>query len=310
MTNTNVTTRSLPWAALGASFEDPVSSVEDALYHSGLDYEVEKFPMADWNAKTKEWEMLPDRFSIRRTDSYEYLGNVSKRYKPVQNREAFKFVDDIVANKGGQIFAAWTDMNGSKANLAVKMNEVEILDEIIEPYLICSTSHDGKGSVQAHVALFQMVCLNQLPSISRRATTSWSAVHSNSIEARMSQALSTLQLANDYTARSVVELEKLGNIPVSENKAENVCKRAIKKASTQMSDKNIERITNSILDIRETSDTLRDRYRPTGWGLLHAVTEYWDHYRTYRTETARYQTNGPTGYGRRCRNKVFELLTT
>jgi len=302
--------RSLPWESVGTAFDTPPSSVDDALYDSGLDYEVETFPMADWNPIQETWTPIDDRFSIRRMDSGEYLGTVSQRYKPIPNHEAFSFVDEIIKEPGNEIVAAWEPPTGNKAHIAVGMSEVEILGDSVHPFIICSTSHDGKGSVQASIATFQMACLNQLPSVSRRATISWSAVHSISANEKIAQANTTLNLSHDFTARTVVEMEKLGRVHVPNERAKAICSRAVSKSATQMSEKKVREVSDNIVELREYSDTLRDDLRGSAFGLLHAVTEYWGHYRPYRTEKARYQTNNTMGgFGQRCRQKTFELLT-
>ena len=305
------TTRDIYWAEIGTQFETPPSSVNEALDLAGLDFEVGLFPMGDWNETEEDWVAIPNRRSVRRLDTGAYLGNVSPRYHPLQNRDAFGFADAIIDAGKGYIVAAWGRNKGAKVGLALELEQVTVLDETVTPHMVCLTSHNGKDSVQVHIVIVQLACYNILPSVSRKATRSWSARHSSYIEQQMEQALSALDMADDYTAQAIVEMERLGKIFVAEPKGQTICRRALRKSMPRMSTKRVDETTEDIMGVWNTTDTLVDKYRPTAWGLMHAVTEYWDYYRQYRTANARANSIGsPSGIGKRCRERVYSLLTT
>ena len=100
------------WHRLGQRVERALSSGA-ALKMTALDWKVDERPIyADIAGEMSE---ITTHKSIVRRDTQAVLGVVGRRYKPVQNEEAFEWLDDLVGSRlavyetaGGIRQSAWS----------------------------------------------------------------------------------------------------------------------------------------------------------------------------------------------------------
>src|SRR5689334_622742 len=71
-----------------------VSSSEVVIKEAGLDFNVSTEPL-----QTKGGIIVPNFFATVRQDTKAVLGVVGNRYTPLQNSDAFKFIDSVVGSK-------------------------------------------------------------------------------------------------------------------------------------------------------------------------------------------------------------------
>jgi hypothetical protein len=97
--------RETPWHGLGAVLEEPPATVAEAIEASGLGWSVAKEPIAvDRGDEPSDdlWlprcEEIPGFFATVRQDTRDVLGIVGERYRIVQNREAFNFIDQLLGS--------------------------------------------------------------------------------------------------------------------------------------------------------------------------------------------------------------------
>ena len=83
-----------PWHGLGTQLDCPATA-EEAITAAGLNYDVQLTPLA-----TTDGLDVPQRKAVVRYDTQQVLGVVGNDYVPVQNREAFGFLDAVVAEGG------------------------------------------------------------------------------------------------------------------------------------------------------------------------------------------------------------------
>src|ERR1700722_19802760 len=97
--------REVPWHGLGAVLDTPPASVADAIERSGLGWEVKRERVAvdrrdiaalDWSVPL--CEEIHGYYATVRQDTRQVLGIVGERYRIVQNREAFQFVDQLLGS--------------------------------------------------------------------------------------------------------------------------------------------------------------------------------------------------------------------
>ena len=81
----------VPWHRLGTRLEEPATASE-AIDAAGLNYLAELKSI-----QTQDGIPIPQRKAVIRSDSGEVLGVVGNSYVPVQNHQAFGFLDAIVA---------------------------------------------------------------------------------------------------------------------------------------------------------------------------------------------------------------------
>lgn len=303
-----MTTRTLPWSRAGTELASPVSTVEEALTEAGLDWEVELRKAGRPNAKGN-WVVIPDRFAAVRSDTDEYLGTVGKHYVPVSNRQALQIATDLAAEGG--ITHAWAEGGGKKVGVAVKYGDpIDIYthEDPIQLYMSVTTGHDGKHSVRAAVWAHQLACMNMLPDdLQEDLNVDWQIIHVGSVSERLAAAAAARDVVAEYRAVLGDELARLARTSVTDAEFNSIVKASLKESYVY--GKSIEKTAGAIVDLRGSSETMSDEIRSTAAGCLHATTEYWDHRRSYMSDTAAFRSAvGTNGYGRRCRNAVVKRL--
>ncbi len=130
----------VPWHRLGEKLVAPATA-EEAITAAGLDYEITLTDVA-----TVDGMMVPKTKAVVRYDNQTVLGVVSDRYIPVQNRQAFGFLDAVVADSGLRYHTAGALGRGEKIFLLAKLPghlRVKQTEDVVDKYLLLSNSHDG-----------------------------------------------------------------------------------------------------------------------------------------------------------------------
>ena len=89
------------WHGLG-QVVDTAQNSEEAIKLAGLDYEVIKrkvYACDDDCQDLNPYQEVPGYFATVRQDTNVPLGIVGSRYAVLQNKDAFKFIDDLVGSK-------------------------------------------------------------------------------------------------------------------------------------------------------------------------------------------------------------------
>ena len=177
--------RGMPWHGLGQK-ADGAMSVNEALRLSQANYKVELQPVI---AMTPELihamengqmidasrlldTLVPNTRVTMRMDTEKSLGIVSDKYGIVQNEDAFKFVDMFCSGKFADqnntptIETCGVLGNGERVFVTAKFPDPIVLDarrnDLVEMYVLFTTSHDGTGSVRCIVTPVRVVCNNTL----------------------------------------------------------------------------------------------------------------------------------------------------
>lgn len=273
--------REKPWHGLGTIVHEAPTS-KDALSLAGLDWTVRQEPVI-YKEQDSGYFM-----NIRSTDD-KVLGVVGGRYKPVQNVDAFDFVDGLVG-EGVTYETAGSLNTGKRIWLLAKMPDTKILDDVIEPYMCLTNCHDGFGSLKVCMTPVRVVCQNTLNFALSTAKRSWNGRHTGSIESKMVAAKETLGLAKTYMdslSKSAEELYKIKIAP---------------KDFVELSEKMFP-ITGEMTPRKEESQVLlREQLKHawemddlgnikgTGWGFMNAVSDMSTHKPPAR-KTDNYQEN-------------------
>lgn len=158
-----------PWHGLGTRLDGPATSAE-AMKAANLAWQVKKVPL--YAAEFGKRVRLPGDFAITRADLWDddrvenppIFGLVKDAYTPVQNRDAFAFLDSIVGQGAAAYHTAGALGDGERVWMLVKLpsNLTVIGDDVAEKYLLLSNDHSGKGSVQVKFTPIRVVCQNTL----------------------------------------------------------------------------------------------------------------------------------------------------
>lgn len=277
--------RETPWHGLGVVIQEAPNS-EEALEVAGLNWEVEKSPIIVNNQVVKGY------VANVRNDSGSVLGIVTDKYKIVQNKEAFSFVDALVDAGEVRYETAGSLKGGKQVWMLAKMPErYKVLDDEMENFMVFTNSHDGRGAVVVAITPVRVVCQNTLNLALSQAKRQWSVKHMGlNMEEKLAEAKHTLQLAGQYTQELQIVSEQLVDIKVTTADWKDIVTQLIpigdKVADRQK--RNLERRRTVMYNKIFESDV--ENYFGTGWAAINAVTDFVAHTRPER-DTATYKEN-------------------
>ena len=268
----------IPWHGLGTPVEDAMDS-EEALVRAGLLWAVDQRPIYTLDPATGDAvEIQGWRANVRSTDG-AVLGVVSDAYRPVQNREAFAFVDALLG-EGVRYTTAGSLRGGRRIFLcAILPDEFRLNGDETTPYVVFTNSHDGTAGVRVAVTPVRVVCMNTLNLALRSAQRSWSTRHVGNIQARLDEAARTLGLVRRYLRELEEEADRLANTRIS---LEEYVARLlpIPDDATPAMKQNVVLKRADLLSRALVDDLIP--YHNTAWQLINAVADHVAHSKPQR----------------------------
>lgn len=282
----SVDERTIMWKRVGKVFADRPRTAEEAIIEAGLDWEVELRELGFRSPKGNHFIKVPDQYVVVRTDTEKALGNVKSRYQTFSNRHAFDFADLLVDGAGASFESGWEQGGGKVIGLTMKLPDTTTVggEDAFDQYLMLKTSHDGSSAIQVALQNVRLRCMNQFNTALKRAQRRWSVTHSTSAKEKLQQAREALEIGHVYNEAFQREMEQLMELEMSRDRMERELDLILK--ANRVGEKNATDIRSSILINLDNSDTIDAGQRTTGYGLLNASTEYFDHLRSYRTAEA------------------------
>lgn len=275
---------SVPWHGLGTRIETAPTS-EDAIVAAGLDWNVIQEPVY-----TSEGVLIPGyKANIRDTDR-KVLGMVTNKYKIVQNKDAFSFTDSLLG-EGVRYETAGSLASGKRVWMLARLEDRQITDEKISPYLVFTNNHDGTGAVKVAITPVRVVCQNTLNLALQTAERSWSAAHMGNIEDKLNEAKKTLLNAESYLECLEEEFGELKMQKLTDDQVVQYIKELI-----PMDEKASDRIKSNT---KEMWVDIMDRYLYTpnlqpleksAYRFVNAVSDFATHRQPAR-RTVNYQEN-------------------
>ena len=155
-----------PWHGLGTIVEGMMTSKE-CIEKAGLSWQVSKVPV-EYSFKKDtvnvKHEKYDGKFIVVREDNGVGLGCVGGVYTPMQNREAFSMIDELVGTKEVCFETAGALGQGERVWMAAKVQGLITVRGVdpIEKYLFLSNSFDGKHLLSVGLTGTRIVCANTL----------------------------------------------------------------------------------------------------------------------------------------------------
>ncbi len=189
-------TGEVPWHRLGTKLDQPATARE-AIAAAGLDYEVTLTPVA-----TVDGMMVHKARAVVRYDNQTVLGIVTERYVPVQNHQAFGFLDAIVAEGGLRYHTAGAIGKGERVWMLAKLPShirVKNSDDLVDKFLLLSNTHDGSRALRVFFTPIRVVCQNTLNLAERQGQGQGvSILHKGNLEAKIKDAQQVLGFAQRF----------------------------------------------------------------------------------------------------------------
>jgi phage/plasmid-like protein (TIGR03299 family) len=308
-----------PWHGLG--FNVPMNATSDEMIEkANLGWQVVRrtLAMRDMSytpPEGKGMRMLQEPLkhfkAIVREDNNTVFQIASDRYQVVQNTDIIKFFDEFI-NAGNAILEVVGAIDGGAkiwALARLKVAEANLGGgDILKPYLLITTSHDGTGATIAKPTQIRVVCNNTLQMALRedrkaevrvRHNQAWTQALADAAKAQLGIAVEKIAEMNSLAlqfskvkvdGKNRIEfLRRLLNVkpePVvapEPTEADIDAVLASLSGTTEVTDKEIEALGRRGADILEATLTSPGSNLVTAkgtlWGVLNGVTYYVDHVR-------------------------------
>lgn len=286
--------RHLPWYNAATNLTDDLQTSEQALERAGLNWEIAlKQNRYDVYKDGKTVRLKSKAFSVVRTDTWDEIGVVGRRYRTLSNARSFKFLDELIGDTGAKFEAAGSLKHGARVFIVVKLPEqVKVLgSDAHDQYILFVTSHDGSLAVTATPSMVRIACTNMFRTLLTATETAvWKAQHLINLEDKITDALAarrSMELAVSGAQRFQSLAEALVTVTINEEDGDSAFYRAMKLALPWEGSAR-DKLVEGVRETWHTSHTIDEDVRHTGWGLLNATTEYMDHDREYRTADSRF----------------------
>lgn len=151
-----------PWHKLGTHVAQ-AASAEEAIRLAQLDWTVE--PREIYLMDGEGLKMIPGRRAITRTDTGKVFSVMSDGFTPVQNHEAFAFMDTLTTDGALKYHTAGALGDGERVWMLAQMPgemRVEGTDDVSEKYLLLANGHDGSLAFHVRATAVRVVCQNTL----------------------------------------------------------------------------------------------------------------------------------------------------
>ena len=258
----------------------------EALRSNGLDWQVGLAPVLAHIADPESPRLVREARAVVRMDTRMPLGIVGRRYRPIQNAEAFKIFDPVIAQFGAVYERAGSTDGGRRVWIQAKLPGGMWItkDDEVERFLLLSILHGG-GSLQVLETPIRIWCKNTLlRALEEGKSRAIRIRHLGDIESQVREAERLLVLS-------------LGGFEVFADQARAFAGRMIRKEALDAyfrmlvpdpKDGEPSRAVatrESLVRLFETGkgNTLPS-VRGTLWGAVNAVVEHIDHERPTRAQ--------------------------
>lgn len=275
--------REKPWHGLGEIVAE-APTAKEAIELAGLNWTVNSNPIYDMYGN----EIKGFKANTRSSDN-SVLGIVTNKYEIVQNVDAFDFADNLIGEEL-RYETAGSLKKGRLIWLLAKMPERYICEDKFETYMCFANSHDGTGAVKIAMTPIRVVCNNTLNIALHDARRSWSTKHMGNMNAKLSEARHTLELANEYLDGLAKEADKLANETMT-NDDIMIALNELFPVADDASDRqkqNVELAKDEIMICMVRPDI--QKFLNTKWGFINAISDYVGHSAPARV-TSNYQEN-------------------
>lgn len=267
--------RETPWHGLGTIVEEAPTS-EDAIRLAGLDWDVVPSPIMANN------QVIPGYFANVRSSDNSVLGITSQKYKIVQNREAFAFIDELLMHDV-KFETAGSLENGKRVWMLARLPEENILGDAVTPYMVFTNGHDGKNAVTLTQCVNRVVCNNTLGAALKEGRRQYTFRHMGNLESKVLEAQIALQLTHKYMDALKGFAEEMVAKKISKQKLEAIINQVF-----PLDEEASDRIKNNVILMRDsfkeiyknTPDT--QNFNGTAWGIFNTFADMATHIQPLR----------------------------
>ncbi len=225
--------KDVAWHGLGQVVQEAKTSTE-VIELAQLNWKVEKLPIyckypldsniLDENGVKQRGKIVPNLKATVRMDTGEPLGSCSDRYEVLNNIDAFNFIDNIVGQKlaiyetAGALGKGETVFVTAKLPSYIKPTNND--KDIIEKYILFTTSHDGSSAVRAMFTPIRVVCNNTLNMALSNNCGRVNMRHTKNLQDKIKNAMQIMKLYEDYEAKLIYDLATMSKFNITEKQTD------------------------------------------------------------------------------------------
>jgi phage/plasmid-like protein (TIGR03299 family) len=314
----------MPWHGLGEPLPRP-ATLDEAIKAGRLDWDVELVPLA---TDEKPATRAPQRMAVARCDrrpgdAGRVLGVVHPGFRPLQNREGAAIFNRLFDAGGRKYHTGGWLRNGEVVWLQAKLPATITVggDDLVEPYLLFSNSHDGSQAIDIRITTVRVVCRNTLSHALGKQHTGLVFHHRHREKSEMLERYAATFFTHVLQRVREVEevMRKLAAIAVDAAQFARFLRQvlpdpprpAATEANPTVAKAHATRLENLRI-AREAIARIRDQgipereippEAPTWWGSVNAVTAWADHVQPVDGDRFAHATFGS---GRRFKAAVFD----
>jgi phage/plasmid-like protein (TIGR03299 family) len=270
------------WHGLGQIVDGAMTS-QEAIKLANLDYTVDK--RQAYMEMDGQFIPVPKKNVTFRTDTNDVFGIVGDRYHIVQNTEAFEFFDAIVGENEAIFETAGCLKKGEVVFITAKLpSHIAVKDDVVDNYLLLSSSHDGTRGIQVMFTPIRVVCNNTLSAAYGNAKYRVNITHTKSAHQQLRNAHEIMGISNLLSR----ELNDLYNAMADTRINDSSLERFIVDSLDLTFDDEGElstRANNIVSSIKEYYEVGpgQEEFAGTVWGAYNAVTGYFQNIRDYKS---------------------------
>lgn len=262
-----------PWHKLGVYVEEAPTS-DKALIAANLDWQVRTQQIYVYSGQDNKPILVEDYKANVRQSDMSVLGVVRDKYVPIQNKDAFGFMDSLLG-EGLKYETAGSLQEGKKIWLTARLPDSVILGDVVTPYIVMMNTHDGSGAAKVLLTPTRVVCMNTLNLALTNAVRSVKIRHTGEINEKFNEARRILGISTQYMDSLAKTADNLAMIKINDDKIEKIISEIIPDNEQEEKADDVHNLRQEVWK-RLKVDNLAD-YQNTGWGLINAVADYADH---------------------------------
>lgn len=273
----------VPWHKLGTAVPKGITA-EEMIRAAGLDWEVDLRPARGARGINRKGEF--SRYEVVRMprpnmrESEVLLGVVSRRYKPLQNVEAFEFFNPIVGDKKAYFETAGALGEGERIWVMAKMpGAMQIVpgDDCLK-YLLLSNTHSGDGSVIVKFTAVRVVCQNTLMMAMEDGQKAFRVRHSKLMQFKLDELADFLAITQEVFLKAEEFFRLLAQIQMIDDRLELFFDAVYPRTKSQTKKGNKPERWGFLREMFESRPDLQmPHVRGTLWGAYNAITCFEDY---------------------------------
>jgi len=258
------------------------NKVAEILKSSGLDFRIEKLPMA---VQVGDKKIITDYYGLLNDKTGEVINSVKGSYTVSQNEDIVSAVvkgmqpfGDLNVSKAGSI------NGGRKVYMQLAVDGLSrVGDDDVKRYVTVIDSNDGSAGLSVGIGDFTMSCENQFYQFLKSGQHK--SRHTKTIEQKIAELPSLISMALEQSMRMIELYNKFASTPASKELAHKMVNhllgydRTMKPADMVDAKGNpvSTRVTNAMDMLYKNISTEMEQKGDNLWGLHSGVTRWTTH---------------------------------